>query len=1623
MADPQKLVKVDDAIVSFPGDMEDTGVANAIKVFRARKKFAPIQTEESEHARQLKPSNPISSATDPIQKVFERATAPIADVAVTPYDPEHPVSSTWHGLNDRMQNIEQAPANFIGATLRGGAGLVTFPFSALKAAYQVVSGTNLPEGMDTLQGLTIDLPYNIYKQYENDYQTLGPVASLSRLAGTIYSLRAAGKLGGKAVEKVAPYIPQVQVNPEVGYTTDPVTGAKMPVNLRGALVGGKGYAAGFAKGEGGQWQGAARVGPFNLKAKDGGVKEPAPSTPSEAGPGRLPEAPIGVTPVPVTANLKRGVPAAPKPVGKPLSVDEVKALAEQVKGVKAPVVPATPQSLELSLSEDENRLWKRFKTAYPNADLGETLQIADATRKVSGEPKRTLTHLAEALQYGGVEGLKQTIERGKNSQPDKYGRNWDKNVGDRAAQILSEHQKETGTQTQPQAPAQPAPVQPPAPIQAPAAAPVQAQPTPAAPTQAVQTSAQVTSPDVKRPSYAEPDLTTAEVVFSAHPHPTNLYRGTNGEQELQDILSSKAIKSTTETATRLDKPQHAGMTFFSDHPNVATSYVHDGGYVLEVDKSKVPEASGHGAGEIATSQPTPLEAVKRIFKVGKDATGYHSTDVTSQFLPAKGTPAVTPVEPQVQPSGEGVVPPEQLAEAHKEIERIADEHGDHYPYEITDGEQLPRVVWGAKKGQTLKTKSADRVGIKTPNKGVYGLHVGDPDYWKTRLAKDYDQDEGGAQNIIIRANAGDRVVDDPQYATDPDTGEKSDSGVLLTARKELQYGKDWVFDGEEFTDNGKSGVVPVEPTANLTQQTETPEFKQWFGDWQDPHAWSSKRDPNKPSVSMAVKNGKPMVLYHATAGDFDQFEVGRKSYNSNVFGPYETNRHGIFLAEDPSFAGEFVIDAESPNSKPKKGGKTLPVYVNIKSPLDLREGKSTLDQETLDEFKEHGVNPRWILNGTQHTWELFDDDDGKEFVRAAQEIGYDGAIITDDSQGDAKNTDTWVAFKPEQIKSATGNKGTFNPLSADITVNLVYKAPTATSEPAIADAYRNQGDVWTEMGRIGFTPPADSAGAKEWGDKIAPLLEKFQAAQANTEALEKGIGEVHDLANGARVLFLRRAGLRSLHIGYTGGNVRPGSTLNGVTFTKDQLRYVLDNLDMQNPPHAKELKAALLQAMDPKTGDVTVSTPREPGMSRREWLSILYEELFHTAESKFPLADEQWMEMNKAIPRALNAQLVYNYPNMEDNNTAPRARMRVREAVAHLASGGPEQNNLSPEEFGAFWFQYLDALIKTHGTEAVDKLAGLSAEARKGREEFKNARGIGAGPQTSGAGNQGDSGSVQERGPEGAGGVGPEAGRGISQVSGGGDGQDRQGGDAEAATEPAKPAVEPQASLKTPEPTETPEFKAWFGKSKVVDEKGKPLVLYHGTTRKNPKILRQSFEAGTGIFLTDSEDVASTFTLPREWGETVFEDEEGNEIEPGDVVPIYARIEKPLVITGREAQNVSDDTALQTRTLKAAKAKGHDGVILREIKEGIGESHRSDTYIVFDPKQVKSATNNKGTYGLTNPDITANLKQNPPNLEVIKAWGALLNPKNVRVKDPNGMVHIFGDEESAAKFRTAAGIQ
>jgi hypothetical protein len=64
--------------------------------------------------------------------------------------------------------------------------------------------------------------------------------------------------------------------------------------------------------------------------------------------------------------------------------------------------------------------------------------------------------------------------------------------------------------------------------------------------------------------------------------------------------------------------------------------------------------------------------------------------------------------------------------------------------------------------------------------------------------------------------------------------------------------------------------------------------------------------------------------------------------------------------------------------------------------------------------------------------------------------------------------------------------------------------------------------------------------------------------------------------------------------------------------------------------------------------------------------------------------------------------------------------------------------------------------------------------------------------------------------------------------------------------------------------TDTPEFKAWFRNSKVVDENGKPKIVYHGAIRSDRVVARGRFDkkratSGPMAFFTDDHEIASRY--------------------------------------------------------------------------------------------------------------------------------------------------------------------
>jgi len=145
--------------------------------------------------------------------------------------------------------------------------------------------------------------------------------------------------------------------------------------------------------------------------------------------------------------------------------------------------------------------------------------------------------------------------------------------------------------------------------------------------------------------------------------------------------------------------------------------------------------------------------------------------------------------------------------------------------------------------------------------------------------------------------------------------------------------------------------------------------------------------------------------------------------------------------------------------------------------------------------------------------------------------------------------------------------------------------------------------------------------------------------------------------------------------------------------------------------------------------------------------------------------------------------------------------------------------------------------------------------------------------------------------------------------------------------------------------TDSPEFKAWFGDSKVVDKDGKPLVVYHGTTSEDFAAFdasrfnaRSQGDAGSrsGFFFSRDAESAAAYAY----------DSRTNK--EGIIKAVYLRIENPLILT--KSPTAED--------FKRAAREGRDGI------------QTPYEFVALRSKQIKSATGNSGKFSRTDPIIT-----------------------------------------------------
>ena len=201
-------------------------------------------------------------------------------------------------------------------------------------------------------------------------------------------------------------------------------------------------------------------------------------------------------------------------------------------------------------------------------------------------------------------------------------------------------------------------------------------------------------------------------------------------------------------------------------------------------------------------------------------------------------------------------------------------------------------------------------------------------------------------------------------------------------------------------------------------------------------------------------------------------------------------------------------------------------------------------------------------------------------------------------------------------------------------------------------------------------------------------------------------------------------------------------------------------------------------------------------------------------------------------------------------------------------------------------------------------------------------------------------------------------------------------------------------------------FWRWFGDSRVVDEQGRPLVVYHGgqkLTAWNKKGDDSQVYGGHaeavkreyGSMLSEVE------IQDLDWPAHFFSDDRyvaegyGDQGKDYEVREQYIRgdrlLDLRIDVVGEKAVEIAMRSILgedyelsevgygQFREIsrdlrwswssvrKKVEAQGYDGIVLYDTD--VLDRGKHTSYAVFDPAQIKSATGNRGTFDPENPDI------------------------------------------------------
>ena len=691
-------------------------------------------------------------------------------------------------------------------------------------------------------------------------------------------------------------------------------------------------------------------------------------------------------------------------------------------------------------------------------------------------------------------------------------------------------------------------------------------------------------------------------------------------------------------------------------------------------------------------------------------------------------------------------------------------------------------------------------------------------------------------------------------------------------------------DVQPVTDEQGRLLAPNGRVSNLSEdlwyQVRSPEFKDWFGDWE--------KDPANAS-RVVDENGEPMIVYHGTrSGGFTIFNTpgGRQRGDIAIFASDNRQMARSYVrtnrSDDLRFSGELTLkDLEDRGlfiHRAEDG--TWGVVSNADDLLDVADSPDQLlkSQAVKDWIAENGtkdmpgIYPVFMnirdgleVDAEGSNWNEVPGYGSTDNVgREATDMGMDGAIVRDvvDDGGGASGyagepSTIYMVFDPNNVKSAGSNIGTFSKTNDDIRFSRQRKMAEMSPSyvfgkeiaPLAIRAYKTLSsdakaavDGWNVNWHIGSLTKAFAENtplAQEIRDAFAPVREKIRSIYGDTIKMYRGEQHEDKASPDSRTL-------------YSWTPVPGLATRYAMNWTRDLPKRITD-----------------------EQIDEAVANYEKRGFTTFAPLNNM----------KFKQSDYDTTE---------------NYYWMYD---------RYRSVIT---DGSDLREFLKKEQADRDeWIQNLRDRGNLFVADVpVDKLVWTPTGVNLTHPEI-----------------------IAEYNPR---------------------------------RDPAE-----KVNFSRQRQTETPEFKRWFGDSKVVDENGDPLVVYHGTPMSFDEF--NTFP----IFFTDDAEAAAGYAH----GQYA-----PPEVDAGpNVMPVYLSMQNPKTFTAKQLHALipADEDDVNSiewsdfdNLADELEAEGYDGVIIKGVADyaggkGGGRQWRAYTqYVAFNPTQIKSATGNNGQFDPSNPDIT-----------------------------------------------------